>query len=107
MTDIEALRRALQAPDDAGSVDIGEIVTRGKRLRVRRRLAVAGAAMCAALVVTGVVTGGGHLVRSAPVPAQHPTEPRPARSVSSPSPAPRVTPSSAMTTPSPSPSASR
>lgn len=92
MTDLDTLRRALRAQQDLGpggpsAPDLGEVMTRGKRLRLRRRLTAAGGAVCAAAVVFGTVSGISHPTRSAPVPGQ-----RPAGSAKTvPSPSPRQT----------------
>jgi hypothetical protein len=67
MTDLDTFRRALQGHDlpgpgpgapRPGTLDIGEIMARGRWLRRRRRLA-AGAAGLAAVIT--VVIGAGHL----------------------------------------------
>ncbi|GAB7050097.1 hypothetical protein [Catenuloplanes indicus] len=67
MTDLEALRRELREPlgADAGSLDLGVIVAKGRRLRRRRRLVMAGAA--AAVLAVGAAVPA--LYRS---PAPHP-----------------------------------
>jgi hypothetical protein len=80
MTDLDTLRRALQTrqdlgPDGRATPDLREVMARGRRLRLRRRLTVAGGAVCAAAVVFGVVSGSGQLTRSAPVPGQGPAGP--------------------------------
>ncbi|GAB7043855.1 MULTISPECIES: hypothetical protein [Catenuloplanes] len=56
MTDLEALRRELREPlgAAAGSLDLGVIVAKGRRLRRRRRLTVAGA-VAAVLAVGAAV----------------------------------------------------
>jgi hypothetical protein len=100
MTDLDTLRRSLRVQTPAGygqgSVDVAEIMTKGRRLRVRRRLAAAGGVLCVAATVFGAVTGVSHLVRTSPVPAQHP-----ASSVSTAHPpSPAIT---AARTPAPSP----
>jgi hypothetical protein len=84
MTDLDTLRRALwetthpaAAADD---LDIAGIMKRGRRLRLRRRLAVAGGSLCVAAAVFGAVAGASHLTRPSPVPA------RPAVPARSPSP---------------------
>jgi hypothetical protein len=81
MTDLDTLRRALrveQPPTWAArqSLDVDQIITQGRRLRWRRRLAVGGAAVvCVAAAVSGVLAGTSHPGRSAPVPAQRPASP--------------------------------
>ncbi|MEV4312031.1 hypothetical protein [Actinocrispum sp. NPDC049592] len=57
MTDLEALRRALQAPPDEqfGELDVTKIMATGTRIRRRRRVLVGGGAMLAtAAVLVGV-----------------------------------------------------
>ena len=57
MTDLEALRRALQAPPDEqfGELDVSKIMATGTRIRRRRRVLVGGGAMLAtAAVLVGV-----------------------------------------------------
>jgi hypothetical protein len=61
MTDLDTLRRALQAPPatDLGGLPIGQVMVRGRRLRRRRRiLAAAGTAALAAVLVTVVASTG-------------------------------------------------
>jgi hypothetical protein len=73
MMDHSTLREALQpasVPDgyDAAELDVQRIMTRGRRLRVRRRAAAVGGALCVAAAVFGVVTGAASLNGSAPAP---------------------------------------
>lgn len=81
MTDLDTLRRALRAEQpsawSAGQcLDLDQVMTQGRRLRWRRRLAVGGAVVvCAAGAVSGVLAGTGHPGRAAPVPAQRPASP--------------------------------
>jgi hypothetical protein len=59
MSDLDALRRALQAPPDEpfGPVDIDKIMSTGKRIRRRRRAVIgAGAVLATAAVLVGVTT---------------------------------------------------
>ena len=67
MTDLDTFRRALQGhdlpgPDPGaprpGTLDIGEIMARGRWLRRRRRLAAGSAGLAA---VIAAVIGAGHL----------------------------------------------
>ena len=53
MTDLEALRRALQAPPDEqfGELDVSKIMATGTRIRRRRRVLVGGGAMLATAAV--------------------------------------------------------
>jgi hypothetical protein len=75
MNDLDALREALRGETGEGALDIQVIVTKGRRLRCRRRLTVAGGAMCVAAVTFGAVAGIGHSTGSPPVPAQRPVSP--------------------------------
>jgi hypothetical protein len=130
--DTDLLRRALRAPQEpgprsagrAGPDEITEIITRGRRLRWRRRALAAGGGVCLAAAVFGAVAGIGRLAAPASGPAAHVVSPvgssRPTRPAPVPSPSPgrgRATPSpvptatavpagSATPTASPSPSAS-
>ncbi|MBV9446996.1 MAG: hypothetical protein JO345_14025 [Streptosporangiaceae bacterium] len=78
MTDLDTLRRALRAEQpptwSAGqSPDLDRIMTQGRRLRWRRRIAVGGAVLvCAVGAVSGVLAGTSHPGRATPVPAQRP-----------------------------------
>jgi hypothetical protein len=77
MTDLGTLRHALRAqqdldPDGRATPDLGDIMARGRRLRLRRRLIAVGGAVCAAAVVFGVVSGISQLTRPSPAPAQRP-----------------------------------
>jgi hypothetical protein len=59
MSDLDALRRAMQAPPDEqfGALDIDKIMTTGKWIRRRRRASIGAAAVLAtAAVVVGVTT---------------------------------------------------
>jgi len=89
MTDLDTLRRALQVQqhhdwDGPRTPDLGKIMVRGRRLRLRRRLTAVGGAVCAAAVVFGVVSGISQLTRPSQAPAQHPAGPT--RTVHPPSP---------------------
>ena len=66
MTDLDTLRRALRAspepdpafdPAFASAFDPAEIITRGRRLRWRRRAVAAGSGVCLAAAVFGAVAG--------------------------------------------------
>jgi hypothetical protein len=77
MTDLDTLRRALQAParDDLSRPHIGQIMARGRRLRRRRRAlaacgAIGGTGLAAVLVVT--ITGIGQPRRPAIAPREMP-----------------------------------
>ncbi len=75
MTDLDTLRRALLAPEDAGDpVDIPAIIKRGRRLRRRRILTAVAGGACAAGAVFGAVTGITHLTRPSPAPGQNPAD---------------------------------
>jgi hypothetical protein len=123
MSDLDTLRRALRTQhgwDGEQIPDLGEIMTRGRRLRLWRRLAAVGGALCVVAVIFGAVVGIGRLTRPAPVPAQRPAgSAHPAHHSSSPgstrkpvpkrsgqaSPYPAVAPSQAAgPTPTPTPS---
>ena len=95
MNDLDTFRRALRLPgeDDAETLDVGAILRGGKRLRRRRRLTMAGAALCAAVAL---FAGISQLTRTSPAQVQRPAAP--ARH--SPAPAPTTAGSRA---PSPSP----
>lgn len=117
MTDLDTLRQALRtAPEPPGSghddLDVAAIVKHGRRLRARRRLAVAGGAACITAAAFGVLTGVSHTAgpsappadsgRTAPVstvpPRNRPaTNPSPAGTVA---PAASPTPAGASTSPS-------
>lgn len=112
MTDLDThtLRRALralqepgyQAPGHTGSADVAEIISRGRRLRWRRRAMAAGGSVCLAAAVVGAVAGIGRLTTPSPGPAQHVVTPvGPARATRPPSPSPHR----GRPTPSPIPSA--
>ena len=123
MTDLDTLRRALRAspepdrafdPAFASAFDPAEIITRGRRLRWRRRAVAAGSGVCLAAVVFGAVAGVGRLTAPSSGPSQHTVTPigpagtrpgpvpSPARGKATPSPRPSAT---ARPTPSASPSA--
>lgn len=75
MTDLDTLRRALHAPEEAGApVDIPAIIKRGRRLRRRRILTAVAGGACAAGAVFGAVTGITHLTRPSPAPGQNPVD---------------------------------
>jgi hypothetical protein len=122
MTDLDtrALRRALRAPQEPGYLapgqpgpaDVAEIITRGRRLRWRRRAMAAGGSVCLAAAVVGAVAGIGRLTTPSPGPAQHVISPvGRTRATAAPSPSPgrpRATPrpspfATAAATPSPTP----
>ena len=76
MTDLDTdlLRRALRAspePEPEPAFDPAAIITRGRRLRWRRRAAAAGGGVCLAAAVFGAVTGLGRLTVPSPGPAHH------------------------------------
>jgi len=81
--DTDLLRRALRAPQEpgplsagrAGPDDITEIITRGRRLRWRRRALAAGGSVCLAAAVVGTVAGIGRLTAPSSGPAQHVVSP--------------------------------
>ena len=59
MTDLDTqlLRQALRAPRDPGDpVDVTLIMSRGRRLRRRRRLAAVAGGLCAVAVLAGTAT---------------------------------------------------
>ena len=112
MTDLETrLRRALRVSQDSGhappgypahgcgepAFDVAGIITRGRRLRWRRRAAAAGASLCVAAALFGAVTGFGKLATSSVHPAQRVVGP--AGSVPAPSPSRVISPPSPSTTP--------
>jgi hypothetical protein len=68
MTDLDTLRRALQAPPatNLGGLHVGQIMARGRRVRRRRRiLAGGGCAALAAAVAAAAVIGAGQLGKPA------------------------------------------
>jgi hypothetical protein len=103
--DTDLLRRALRASREPGPPlagctgpdDLTEIITRGRRLRWRRRALAAGGSVCLAAAVVGAVAGVGRLTAPSSGPAQHVVSPVGAtrtRPVAAPSPGPgRATPS--------------
>ncbi len=93
MTDLDTLRHALRAADEtryaASPLDIRQLTTRGRRLRTRRRIAMAAAGACAAAGLAVAVTGiSGLTGPSRTAPAQFGTPPAP----SSPAPHPGQSP---------------
>jgi hypothetical protein len=74
MKDLDTLQEALRetaGPARAGDdLDFAAIMKRGRRLRLRRRLAAAGGSLCVAAAVYGVVTGATHLTRPSPAPVR-------------------------------------
>jgi hypothetical protein len=108
--DTQLLRRALHAPQEPGypapgrtePADLAEIITRGRRLRWRRRAMAAGGSVCLAAALVGAVAGIGRLTTPSSGPAQHVVSPVvPARTT----PAPSPSPGRGRATPSPAPSA--
>jgi hypothetical protein len=78
--DTDLLRRALRAPQEpgphsAGPDDITEIITRGRRLRWRRRAMAAGGSVCLAAALVGAVAGIGRLTAPSSGPSQHVVSP--------------------------------
>jgi hypothetical protein len=73
MSDLETLRRALQAPPVAelARPRIGEVMSRGRRLRRRRRALAAGGFACLAAVLAAAGIGASQLGRPA-APVQQP-----------------------------------
>ncbi|HEY7278257.1 MAG TPA: hypothetical protein VH594_19975 [Trebonia sp.] len=89
MTDLDtaALRQALRAPGDpADPVDVTQLMTRGRKLRTRRRLAAVVGGLGAVAVLAGTATAIASLTAAPPPgqpvsPAQHgPAQHRPAPS---------------------------
>ena len=81
MTDLGTFRQALKGQDPPGldptaprihALDVSVIMAKGRRLRRRRRLAVAGGVLCLAAAVSGTVTGISQLTRPAPSLSLHP-----------------------------------
>jgi hypothetical protein len=101
MSDLDILREALREETGEGSLDVQVILIKGRQLRRRRRLTVAGGALCLAGVGLGAVIGIGHLTGSPSVPAGRPVSP--ASSVHQPAPRHQPTPPSGRE-PSPAPS---
>ena len=108
--DTQMLRRALRAPQEpgypsagyTGPADVAGIISRGRRLRWRRRAMAAGGGVCLAVAVVGAVAGIGRLTAQSPGPAQHVISPvGPART----RPAPSPSPDRGRATPRPTPSA--
>lgn len=107
MADIDTLRQALR--DDRSSpcqgIDVDLVMTRGRRLRRRRRLAVAAVVACLAGAVAGTAVGITHQaspVGPAPAPAQH----RASTGSHTSTPVPRVSTSSPGLPGTPTPTAS-
>ncbi|HEY1819355.1 MAG TPA: hypothetical protein VGG83_05460 [Trebonia sp.] len=73
--DTKALRQALKAPHDPGDpVDVTRLMTRGRRLRHRRRLAAVAGAICAVALLAGTATAiADHT--AAPSPSVRPVSP--------------------------------
>jgi hypothetical protein len=112
--DTHLLRRALRAPQEpgypspgrTGPADVAEIITRGRRLRWRRRAMAAGGSVCLVAAVVGAVAGIGRLTAPSPGPDQHVISPvGPARSTLAPSPSPSPSPGRGRVTPPPVPPA--
>lgn len=104
--DTQLLRRALRAPQEpgypsagyTGPADVAEIISRGRRLRWRRRAMAAGGSVCLAAAVLGAVAGIGRLTTQSPGPAPHVISPvGPGRT----RPAPRPSPDRGRDTPRP------
>jgi hypothetical protein len=73
MTDLDtaALRQALRAPGDpAAPVDVTQIMTRGRKLRTRRRLAAVAGGLGAVAVLAGTATAIAGLTAAPPAPGQ-------------------------------------
>ena len=80
MTDLDTLRRALRAspqpePQPEPAFDPAAIITRGRRLRWRRRAVAAGGGLCLGVAVLGAVAGVGRLTAPSPGPGNHPISP--------------------------------
>ena len=112
--DTQLLRRALRAPQEpgypsagyTGPAGVAEIISRGRRLRWRRRAMAAGGSVCLAAAVVGAVAGIGRLTAPSPGPAQHVISPvGPGRTTPAPRPSPRPSPGRGRDTPWPAPSA--
>ena len=74
MTDLDTdlLRRALRAsPEPERAFDSAAIITRGRRLRWRRRATAVGGGVCLAAAVFGAVAGVGRLTAPSSVPVRH------------------------------------
>ena len=108
--DTQILRRALRTPQEpgypsagyTGPADVAEIISRGRRLRWRRRAMAAGGSVCLAAAVVGAVAGIGRLTTQSPGPAPHVISPvGPGRAT----PAPSPSPDRGRDTPWPAPSA--
>jgi hypothetical protein len=73
--DTKALRQALKAPHDPGDpVDVTQLMTRGRRLRHRRRLAAVAGAICAVALLAGTATAVADQT-TAPSPSVRPVSP--------------------------------
>jgi hypothetical protein len=108
MTDLDTdlLRRALRAsPEPERAFDSAAIITRGRRLRWRRRATAVGGGVCLAAAVFGAVTGVGRLTAPSPGPGHHTVAPVGPAGVST-RPRPVPSPIRDRTTPSPSASTS-
>jgi hypothetical protein len=108
MTDLETkLRRALRVSQDPGcdqpAFDVAGIISRGRRLRWRRRVVAVGGGLCVTAALAGAATGIGKLATSPIHPAQHVVGP--ARSVPAPTPSRAISPPSPTAIPTAAPSA--
>jgi hypothetical protein len=84
MTDLDTatLRLALKAPGDPSDpVDVNQIVTRGRRLRQRRRLTAVAGGICAVAILAGTGTAIANLTAAPSAPGQPvgPAQHRPAQ----------------------------
>jgi hypothetical protein len=73
MTDLDtaALRQALRAPGDpADPVDVTQIMTRGHKLRARRRLAAVAGGLSVVAVLAGTATAIANVTAAPPAPGQ-------------------------------------
>jgi hypothetical protein len=107
MTDLDTdlLRRALRAsPEPGPAFDPAVLITRGRRLRWRRRAAAVGGGVCLAAAVFGAVAGVGRLTAPSSVPVRHTVTPVGPAGSAGPRPRPVPRPRRAAAAPSASPS---
>src|SRR5215469_8929593 len=92
MKDLDTLRRALRSSDEPtvhDDLDVSSILTRGRRMRRRRRLAATGGVVGIAGAALAVALGTTHLAGRSLTPGQPPAAPGHIQSPAATRPAPR------------------